>query len=35
VAVAEGRIVSPALAREYGVEHQPLTSLLPLHREIR
>lgn len=35
VAVAEGRIVSPALGREYGVEHQPLTSLLPLHREIR
>lgn len=35
VAIAEGRIVSPALAREYGVEHQPLTSLLPLHREIR
>jgi alanine dehydrogenase len=35
VAVAEGRIVSPTLAREYGVEHQPLTSLLPLHEEIR
>lgn len=35
VAVAEGRVVSPGLAREYGVEHQPLTSLLPLHSEIR
>lgn len=35
VAVAEGRIVSPALAREYGTEHQPLTSLLPLHSEVR
>lgn len=35
VAVAEGRIVSPTLAREYGIEHQPLTSLLPLHEEIR
>lgn len=35
VAVAESRIVSPPLAREYGVEHQPLTSLLPLHSEVR
>lgn len=35
VAVAEGRIVSPPLAREYGLEHQPLTSLLPLHSEVR
>lgn len=35
VVVAEGRVVSPVLAREYGLEHQPLTSLLPLHSEVR
>lgn len=35
VAVAEGRVVSPVLGREYGLEHQPLTSLLPLHSEVR
>ena len=34
-AVAEGRVVSPVLGREYGLEHQPLTSLLPLHSEVR
>lgn len=35
VALAEGRIVSAPLAREHGVEPQPLTSLLPLHSEVR
>ncbi len=35
VVVAEGRVVSPVLGREYGLEHQPLTSLLPLHSEVR
>ncbi len=35
VAVVWGRTVSGALADEYGVEHQPLRSVLPLHAEAR
>jgi len=35
VAVAEGRVVDPTLARATGAEHQPLSAVLPLHRELR
>jgi alanine dehydrogenase len=33
VAVAEGRVVDPVLARAAGTEHNPLSSVLPLHSE--
>jgi alanine dehydrogenase len=35
VAVAEGRVVDPTLARATGMEHNPLSSVLPLHAEAR
>jgi alanine dehydrogenase len=35
VAVAEGRVVDPVLARATGMEHYPLSSVLPLHAEAR
>ena len=35
VAVAEGRVVDPALARATGAEHTALSSVLPLHSEAR
>ncbi len=35
VAVAEGRVVDPALARAAGLEHSPISSVLPLHTEAR
>jgi alanine dehydrogenase len=35
VAVAEGRVVDPILARAAGAEHNPLSSVLPLHSEAR
>jgi alanine dehydrogenase len=35
VAVAEGRVVDPILARATGTEHNPLSSVLPLHSEAR
>lgn len=35
VAVAEGRIVDPVLARAIGMEHHPISSVLPLHAEVR
>jgi alanine dehydrogenase len=35
VAVAEGRVVDPVLARAAGTEHTPLFSVLPLHSEAR
>ncbi|MBA2442915.1 MAG: alanine dehydrogenase [Rubrobacter sp.] len=35
VALAEGRVVNPSVAREYGMEHHPLSSILPLHSEVR
>jgi alanine dehydrogenase len=35
VAVAEGRVVDPVLARAVGEEHNPLSSVLPLHSEAR
>ena len=34
-AVVEGRTVSDGLAREYGMDHHPLQSVLPLHEEAR
>ena len=34
-AVVEGRTVSGALAREYGMDHHALQSVLPLHEEAR
>jgi alanine dehydrogenase len=34
-AVVEGRIVNEDLAREYGIDHHPLQSVLPLHQEAR
>ncbi|MDP8950816.1 MAG: alanine dehydrogenase [Actinomycetota bacterium] len=34
-AVVEGRMVSGTLAREYGMDHHPLQSVLPLHAEVR
>ncbi len=34
-AVVEGRMVSDALAREYGMDHHALQSVLPLHEEAR
>jgi alanine dehydrogenase len=35
VVVAEGRVVDVALARTSGREHYPLSSVLPLHSEVR
>ncbi len=35
VAVAEGRVVDPILARAAGTEHNALSSVLPLHSEAR
>ena len=35
VAVAEGRVVDPVLARATGMEHNHLSSILPLHSEAR
>jgi alanine dehydrogenase len=35
VTVAEGRVVDPVLARAAGTEHNPLSSVLPLHSEAR
>jgi alanine dehydrogenase len=35
VAVAEGRVVDPVLARATGTEHNLLSSVLPLHSEAR
>jgi len=35
VAVAEGRVVDPVLARATGTEHNMLSSVLPLHSEAR
>jgi alanine dehydrogenase len=35
VAVAEGWLVDPVLARAAGTEHYPLSSVLPLHSEAR
>jgi alanine dehydrogenase len=35
VAVAEGRVVDPVLARATGTTHNVLSSVLPLHREAR
>ena len=35
VAVAEGRVVDPILARATGTEHNVLSSVLPLHSEAR
>jgi alanine dehydrogenase len=35
VAVAEGRVVDPVLARASGTEHHLLSSVLPLHSEAR
>jgi alanine dehydrogenase len=35
VAVAEGRVVDPVLARAAGTEHHLLSSVLPLHSEAR
>lgn len=35
VAVAEGRVVDSVLARATGMEHNPLSSVLPLHSEAR
>jgi alanine dehydrogenase len=33
--LAEGRVVDTALARAVGMEHHPLSSVLPLHSEVR
>ena len=35
VAVADGRVVDPVLARASGFEHNPLSAVLPLHSEAR
>jgi alanine dehydrogenase len=35
VALAEGRVVDPVLARAMGAEHNQLSSILPLHSEAR
>lgn len=35
MAVAEGRVVDPALARTTGMDHYPVSSVLPLHSEAR
>ena len=35
VAVAEGRVVDATLARATGADHQPLSAVLPMHRELR
>ncbi|BBL78903.1 alanine dehydrogenase [Rubrobacter xylanophilus] len=35
VAVAEGRVVDPVLARSTGMEYHPISSVLPLHAEAR
>ena len=34
VALADGRVVSPTVGRQYALEHHPLSSVLPLHPEI-
>ncbi len=34
VVAAEGRVVSPPLAQARGEDHQPLSSVLPLHSEV-
>jgi alanine dehydrogenase len=34
-AVVEGRVVNRALAQSYGMEHHPVSSVLPLHPEAR
>jgi alanine dehydrogenase len=33
--VVQGRMVSPSLAREYGMDYNVLQSVLPLHKETR
>ncbi|AHY46734.1 alaDH: alanine dehydrogenase [Rubrobacter radiotolerans] len=35
VAVAEGRVVDPVLARTTGQDHTPVSAVIPLHREVR
>jgi alanine dehydrogenase len=35
MAVAEGRVVDPALARTTGMDHYPVSSVVPLHSEAR
>lgn len=35
VAVAEGRVVDPVLARNTGNDHTPLSAVVPLHDEVR
>lgn len=35
MAVAEGRVVDPDLARTMGMDHYPVSSVLPLHSEAR
>jgi alanine dehydrogenase len=35
VVVGEGRVLDPALARSTGMEHSPISSVLPLHAEAR
>lgn len=35
VVLAEGRIVDSGLARSIGIEHHPISSVLPLHREVQ
>jgi alanine dehydrogenase len=35
VAIAEGRVVDPVLARAAGTEYNPLSAVLPLHSEAR
>lgn len=35
VAIAEGRVVDAALGRETGKNHHPISSILPLHEEVR
>lgn len=35
VVLAEGRVVDTRLSRSIGVEHHPISSVLPLHREVQ
>lgn len=35
VVLAEGRVLDPALARSSGMDHSPISSVLPLHAEAR
>lgn len=35
VAVAEGRVVDPVLARTTGRDHTPVSAVIPLHEEVR